>query len=120
MSTQSRICRGVLLLVSAVLLAFAGVGAAERVGPRGYPGPAHGGPGYGASDADIQIYSDYESEYWRSNYRPDDYRLDGYDGEPERATICRGESGRTLSTRAIECPEGQTESAGGRRWSTSP
>ncbi|MES1931137.1 hypothetical protein T35B1_00915 [Salinisphaera shabanensis T35B1] len=71
-------------------------------------------------DPEIQIYMDAQSERWPSNYVPDNYRLDGYDGEPDRATICRGESGRTYTTRTIECPAGQLADEPARTWSTSP
>ena len=63
MSRPSRNRGRVVLLISAALCAFAGVSAAERGATRGHPGP-----GYGMdSRADVQIYSDYESEYWPSN-----------------------------------------------------
>ncbi|WP_348766621.1 hypothetical protein [uncultured Salinisphaera sp.] len=86
---------------------------------------AHGhGPrpgfGHGDSDAGVHIYLQPQTEHWPSNYWPDNYQLDGYDGQPDRPTRCAGESGRTYSTRTVECPAGQKAVEGGRRWSTTP
>ncbi|MCM2972359.1 hypothetical protein [Larsenimonas suaedae] len=70
-------------------------------------------------DANVLIAP--ETEHSRSNYVPDNYRLEDYDGKPDRATVCSGQSGRTLSTTNRTCPEGQ-ESApkGATTYSTSP
>ncbi|MCM5704077.1 hypothetical protein [Larsenimonas salina] len=70
-------------------------------------------------DANVLIAP--ETEHSRSNYVPDNYRLEDYDGKPDRATVCSGQSGRTLSTTNRTCPEGQ-ESApkSATTYSTSP
>ncbi|ERJ19056.1 hypothetical protein SSPSH_001895 [Salinisphaera shabanensis E1L3A] len=95
--------------------------AGSRASVHGHGGyDPHACGGYRHSGPEIQIYMDPESEHWPSNYVPDNYRLDGYDGEPDRATICRGESGRTYTTRTIECPAGQQADEPARTWSTSP
>ncbi|MES1938663.1 hypothetical protein T5B8_00400 [Salinisphaera sp. T5B8] len=76
--------------------------------------------GYGYPAPELEIYMAPENERWPSNYLPDNYRLHGYDGEPDRATVCSGESGRTYATRTIECPDGQQAEKPGRSWSTAP
>lgn len=92
--------------------------AQPRTGVHGYaPHPRYG---HDDSDAGVHIYVQPETEHWPSNYWPDNYQLNGYDGQPDRPTRCEGESGRTYSTRQVECPEGQKAVEGGRRWSTTP
>ncbi|MCM2129625.1 hypothetical protein [Larsenimonas rhizosphaerae] len=66
-------------------------------------------------EANVLIAPD--TEHWRSNYVPDNYHLEDYDGTPNRSTICEGSGGRTLSTTDRPCPEGQSAS-GGTRYST--
>lgn len=69
---------------------------------------------------EIGVFVAPETEHWRGNYVPDDYRLDDYDGRPGAGADCSGANGRTLSTTDAPCPAGQTRQDALRRWSTSP
>lgn len=94
-----------------------GHGAGERAFDRGrYPPRA--GDGY--YPPEIQVFMDAGSEHWPSNYLPDSHSLDGYDGVPDRPTVCAGASGRSWSTRERECPPGQESATPARSWSTRP
>lgn len=57
-------------------------------------------------------------EHWRSNYVPDNYRLNGYDGVNRGdAKVCRRRDGSTTwSTGGMECAEGESPPEGGRVW----
>lgn len=68
---------------------------------------------------DVNVLVAPQLEHWPSNYVPDGYSLDSYDGEPDRPTVCRGTSGYTLSTSGHACPAGQDRAQAGQTWSTT-
>ncbi len=74
----------------------------------------------GHNRSGVNVFIAPRTEHWPSNYVPDNYRLQGYDGRPDRPSVCRGDSGTTISTAGGACPEGQQPATGGRSWSTSP
>lgn len=69
---------------------------------------------------DVEVLIAPETEHWPSNYVPDNYTLEDYDGQPNNITICDGSSGHTVSTADRPCPDGQTKPAHGSTWSTDP
>ena len=116
------IALGLLLAAGSSAAAESRDHRAERHGHRDRPPVLDIDPGRGgyAGFPEIQVFADPASEHWPANYLPDSHRLDGYDGQPDRITDCRGPSGRTLSTREQPCPTGQKPATPARRWSTSP
>ncbi len=74
----------------------------------------------GLERSGVNVFIAPQTEHWPSNYVPDNYRLEGYDGRPDRPSVCRGQSGTTISTAGDTCPDGQRPATGGRSWSTSP
>jgi hypothetical protein len=83
------------------------------------PFPGRGFYGYGTWGPEIGVSIAPDTEHWRSNYVPDDYRLNGYDGRANHwPHICRGQTGMMLSTAGQRCPPGQHPAQGGRTLST--
>ncbi|RJS95197.1 hypothetical protein [Salinisphaera sp. Q1T1-3] len=85
-------------------------------GPVWHPGSGALPDGYLYRTLGIDIRPSLE--HWQGNYRPDSYRLQGYDGEPAGRHVCHGEHGRTLSSAGTSCPPGQSPPKGGRHLST--
>lgn len=72
-------------------------------------------------DVDVGVILPPEQlEHWRSNYVPDSYRLNGYDGVSEGdANVCRHHDGsRSYSSSGMTCEDGDANPPGGRTWST--
>lgn len=72
-------------------------------------------------DVDVGVILPPEQlEHWRSNYVPDSYRLNGYDGARQgEANVCRHEDGsRSYSSAGMTCEDGNANPPGGRTWST--
>lgn len=72
-------------------------------------------------DVDVGVILPPEQlEHWRSNYVPDSYRLNGYDGVSEGdANVCRHNDGsRSYSSSGMTCEDGDANPPGGRTWST--
>ncbi|WP_445619727.1 hypothetical protein ACUN8C_13745 [Kushneria sp. Sum13] len=72
-------------------------------------------------DVDVGVILPPEQlEHWRSNYVPDSYRLNGYDGVSEGDTnVCRHNDGsRSYSSSGMTCEDGDANPPGGRTWST--
>ncbi|AWN15994.1 hypothetical protein [Salinisphaera sp. LB1] len=112
-----------LALAAWALTASAGESSPPRHAGRDLRhGPASGGPARGAPYLPYypQIGIDVrpELEHWPSNYRPDGYRLPGYDGRPAGHHVCRGAHGTTLSSAGTRCPPGQKPETGGRHLSS--
>ncbi|GHC26316.1 hypothetical protein GCM10010082_19340 [Kushneria pakistanensis] len=72
-------------------------------------------------DVDVGVILPPEQlEHWRSNYVPDSYRLNGYDGVRQgEANVCRHSDGsRSYSSSGMTCEDGEANPPGGRSWST--
>ena len=72
-------------------------------------------------DVDVGVILPPEQlEHWRSNYVPDNYRLNGYDGVSQGdANVCRHRDGsRSYSSSGMSCEDGDANPPGGRTWST--
>ncbi|MFC0338062.1 hypothetical protein SAMN05421848_2570 [Kushneria avicenniae] len=72
-------------------------------------------------DVDVGVILPPEQlEHWRSNYVPDSYRLNGYDGVRQgEANVCRHDDGsRSYSSSGMTCEDGNANPPGGRTWST--
>ncbi|WP_438764674.1 hypothetical protein [Kushneria sp. TE3] len=72
-------------------------------------------------DVDVGVILPPEQlEHWRSNYVPDNYRLNGYDGVSQgEANVCRHSDGsRSYSSSGMTCEDGDANPPGGRTWST--
>lgn len=72
-------------------------------------------------DVDVGVILPPEQlEHWRSNYVPDNYRLNGYDGVRQgEANVCRHNDGsRSYSSSGMTCEDGNANPPGGRTWST--
>ncbi|WP_456269260.1 hypothetical protein M1D97_02935 [Kushneria sp. AK178] len=72
-------------------------------------------------DVDVGVILPPEQlEHWRSNYVPDNYRLNGYDGVRDGdANVCRHSDGsRSYSSAGMACENGNANPPGGRTWST--
>lgn len=85
---------------------------------------SHHGPRPGGAYPHTPVYPEIgidirpELEHWPGNYRPDGYRLPGYDGKPSGEHICRGAHGTTLSSTGTQCPAGEKRPRNGRYLST--
>ncbi|RKR07515.1 hypothetical protein C7446_0327 [Kushneria sinocarnis] len=90
--------------------------------PRHQPFGTHGPRNFDPRrDVDIGVVlPPAQLEHWRSNYIPDSYRLNGYDGNSRGTSkVCRHPDGSVeYSTSGVRCPDGQTTPPGGRSWST--
>ncbi|WP_324995466.1 hypothetical protein [Salinisphaera sp.] len=119
-----RLRRG-LCFAAAMLLIAAGVGIAGAHGPHTPDAHRPHRPWPGGIGPDAPYYPEIgigvrpELEHWPNNYRPDSYRLRGYDGRPAGHHVCRGAHGRTLSSAGTECPPGQQPEKGARHLSTN-
>ncbi|KEZ78058.1 hypothetical protein C41B8_07177 [Salinisphaera hydrothermalis C41B8] len=116
-------CRGAWVVAFAAC-AFAASAHEPSASPPAGHERSHRGPWPGGATPQTPYYPEIgidirpELEHWPSNYRPDGYRLPGYDGKPPGEHICRGAHGSTLSSAGTACPRGEKRPRKGRYLST--
>ncbi len=69
--------------------------------------------------AGVGVFELPKTEHWRSNFKPDGYSLDDYDGQTSgHQSHCDSKNARTLSTKKVQCDESRDPSVQQRTLTT--